>query len=215
VVAVAAIESSGALAGFSNYGATTVDIGAPGVQIISTAPQGEYVSMNGTSMAAPHVTGSLALLRSLAPGATAASLRDLLLMRAEPTGSLVNRTVTGGRLDLSDFAVPTHGSFTDPALVPGLHTIRAVHVTELRTRIDALRQLHGLAAMAWTDPVLDSTVSVKAVHFTQMRSALIAAYQAAGRTPPSFADPVLSAGVTLIRAAHITDLRAAVEALEE
>jgi hypothetical protein len=54
---------------------------------------------------------------------------------------------------------------------------------------------------------------VKAVHLAEMRTAQAQAYQAAGRTPPSFSDPALTARLTLVRAAHIAELRAAVRAL--
>ena len=72
-----------------------------------------------------------------------------------------------------------------------------------------------LRPAAETDPVLGPSVYVKAVHFTEMRAALDAAYAAAGRTAPAYVDPILSSGYTWIRAAHVTDLRDAVEALEQ
>lgn len=101
VIAVAAINSTGGLASFSNYGATTVDIGAPGVSILSTVPTNSYASYNGTSMAAPHVSGAVALYASAFPSATAQQIRSALLANAAPTASLVGRTVTGGRLNLN------------------------------------------------------------------------------------------------------------------
>jgi subtilisin family serine protease len=99
VIAVAAIANNGTLASFSQYGATTVDLGAPGVGINSTIPYNRYASYNGTSMATPHVTGAAALYASVKPGATAAQIKNALLSSAVPTASLAGKTVTGGRLD--------------------------------------------------------------------------------------------------------------------
>ncbi len=103
IVAVAAITSTGARSSFSNYGATTVDIGAPGSGIYSTLAGNKYGSYSGTSMATPHVTGAAALYASTHPGATAAVIKDAILVAAVPTASLTGRTVTGGRLNVSGF----------------------------------------------------------------------------------------------------------------
>ncbi|MBX6315797.1 MAG: S8 family serine peptidase, partial [Isosphaeraceae bacterium] len=100
VIAVAAIDSSGRLASFSNYGANTVDIAAPGVGIYSTLPYNSYGSYDGTSMATPHVTGAAALYASAHPGASAAEIRAAILTKAIPTASLAGKTATGGRLDV-------------------------------------------------------------------------------------------------------------------
>jgi subtilisin family serine protease len=99
VISVASITSSGAKSGFSNYGATTVDLGAPGSGINSTTAFNTYSSYSGTSMATPHVTGAVALYKSVKPGSTAAQVRSAILSSAVATASLNGRTVTGGRLD--------------------------------------------------------------------------------------------------------------------
>lgn len=101
VIAVAALTSAGGLASFSNYGASTVDLAAPGAGIYSTVAGGGYASYSGTSMATPHVTGALALMASLFPDYSAAQLRDLLLTHTASTPSLAGKTATGGRLDIS------------------------------------------------------------------------------------------------------------------
>ena len=103
VIAVAAIDRNGALASFSQYGATTVDLGAPGVGVWSTTAFNGYSSYNGTSMATPHVTGAAALYASTHPGETAAQIKSAILGSAVPTASLSGKTVTGGRLDVSGF----------------------------------------------------------------------------------------------------------------
>jgi subtilisin family serine protease len=107
VIAVAAITSTGAKSGFSNYGATTVDIAAPGSGIWSTVPgsgnTSSYASYNGTSMATPHVTGAVALYKSINPSATASQIKSAILNTATATSSMSGRCVTGGRLNVSSF----------------------------------------------------------------------------------------------------------------
>lgn len=106
IIAVAAITSTGAKAGYSNYGRQTVDIGAPGSGIYSTLPNktsNGYGSYSGTSMATPHVTGAAALYAATHPGATAAQIKQAILSSAVPTPSLNGKCVTGGRLNVSGF----------------------------------------------------------------------------------------------------------------
>jgi thermitase len=103
VIAVAAITSSGAKSSFSNYGATTVDLGAPGSGIYSTTAFNTYSSFSGTSMATPHVTGAAALYASTHPGALAAAIRNAIMSSTIPTASLSGKSVTGGRLNVSGF----------------------------------------------------------------------------------------------------------------
>ena len=110
VIAVAAITNTGGLASFSSYGATSVDIGAPGAGILSTVPVRSsrkvvagYATYNGTSMATPHVTGAAALYAALNPGKTAAEIKQAILSRAVPTDSLLGKTATNGRLNVSGF----------------------------------------------------------------------------------------------------------------
>ena len=114
VIAVASITSSGALSSFSQYGATSVDLGAPGSGIWSTVPvavgKGKnatvgsgYASYNGTSMATPHVTGAAALYASLNPGASASQIKNALLSSVTPTPSLQGKVSTNGRLNVSGF----------------------------------------------------------------------------------------------------------------
>ena len=88
-------------------------------------------------------------------------------------------------------------SFTDPEIVPAVTPVRAVHFTELRTRIDGLRTAVGLGGFAWTDPVLTAGVTpVRLVHLLELRSALAAAYAEAGQAAPRWTDAAPVGGTT-------------------
>ena len=111
-------------------------------------------------------------------------------------------------------ATPPTPCFTDDPLTPGSTTLKAVHITELRTRIDALRTGNGLTVFLWTDATLTTGVTLaSAVHVTDLRTALDEVYTALTQTLPRYLDPTLTAGLP-IKADHITELRAAVVALE-
>lgn len=110
VIAVAAIDSAGQLANFSQYGATTVHLGAPGVAIVSSVPVRSsksvvsgYASYSGTSMATPHVTGAVALYKALNPTASLMTVKSAILNATVPTMALSGKTITGGRLNVSGF----------------------------------------------------------------------------------------------------------------
>lgn len=106
--------------------------------------------------------------------------------------------------------------YTDDPIMPLGTIIRAEHVRELRARIDRLRRRFNLSPYSWTDPTLTQTVTpVKAQHFQDLRNALCSVYTLVyGRTTPSICvAPALAAGQTVM-AAHVSDLRAAVFAIE-
>jgi hypothetical protein len=103
--------------------------------------------------------------------------------------------------------------FTDDPLVAGSTTIRAIHFTELRSRIDALRVRFGLGAFAWTNSSL-SGVEIKTVHLTELRTALTEAYDTAGFPRPAFTDATVPPGALPVRRVHLEELRSAVKALE-
>jgi subtilisin family serine protease len=99
IVCVTATSPADALPTFANRGAATVDLGAPGVDILSTQRSGATGYLSGTSMAAPHVAGAAALVFSRAPGAAVADVRQALLSTVDPVSALAGKTVTGGRLN--------------------------------------------------------------------------------------------------------------------
>lgn len=97
------------------YGATTIDLGAPGTNVYSTYSNGGYTNMTGTSMASPQAAGAIALLHSVAsaefaalraadPAQAALELKQVLLDNVDVLPDLNGKTVSGGRLNLSKAA---------------------------------------------------------------------------------------------------------------
>jgi len=123
VISVAATDSGDSLAGFSNYGPASVQLGAPGVGIYSTIRNGQYASFSGTSMATPHVAGAALLTLSACPSLNTAALKNAILSTVDPVGILAGITVTGGRLNVNrairSCTTPSSGnlkaSFVGPA----------------------------------------------------------------------------------------------------
>jgi subtilisin family serine protease len=95
VLSVAATTRSDTLASFSNFGADSVDLAAPGASVLSTAPNGGYRTMSGTSMAAPHVAGAAALLLAAFPSLTLPQLKARLLAGTDPLAALSGKVATG------------------------------------------------------------------------------------------------------------------------
>ncbi|MGZ3748060.1 MAG: S8 family serine peptidase [Pseudobdellovibrionaceae bacterium] len=95
VISVAATDSTGQMAGFSNFGAKTVHIAAPGVQILSTFPGNKYEKLDGTSMAAPHVSGAAALIKARFPQLSAHEIKARLMGGATMTPALQGQVVAG------------------------------------------------------------------------------------------------------------------------
>ncbi len=101
MLSIAALDRKDNLAGFSCFGRKTVNLGAPGVEIYSTfaGSDTDYAVEQGTSMAAPHVSGVAALTLSAHPKASMAELRQRVLNSAVPIPSLAGLTTTGGRVN--------------------------------------------------------------------------------------------------------------------
>jgi subtilisin family serine protease len=99
VVSVAALDRNDNLASFSNFGAKTVHVAAPGKDILSTWINDSYREASGTSMATPHVSGVSALILASEPGLSMDKLRDRLLRSVDKIDALSGKVSSGGRLN--------------------------------------------------------------------------------------------------------------------
>jgi subtilisin family serine protease len=147
VLAVAATDRSDQLAWFSNFGAAGVDLGAPGVEVLSCMPGGGYQFLSGTSMATPHVAGVAALVYGRFPGIQNTQVKERILTAAAPIPALAGRCLTGGRLDA--FAVLAEPDSVPPGAVLD-PTVTAAGSTTL--------------GLAWTAPGDDGSVGRASTH---------------------------------------------------
>ncbi|MCC7229355.1 MAG: S8 family serine peptidase [Fimbriimonadaceae bacterium] len=109
VLSVSSIDKKDARSSFSNYGLNSVDLAAPGSNITSTYLGGTYKSMSGTSMAAPHVAGAVALLYGFKPDWSYSQVRNTILTTVRVTSALNGKVATGGVLNIGNALVAAQG----------------------------------------------------------------------------------------------------------
>ena len=102
LISVAASDRYDQLASFSNYGVTSVDLVAPGLSILSTTPNNTYSYYSGTSMAAPFVTGTVALVQSQHPDWTYNQVIHQILSTVDPVAAFSGKVASGGRLNAAN-----------------------------------------------------------------------------------------------------------------
>ena len=161
IIAVAALAPSGALASFSNYGATSVHLAAPGVSIFSTFAGGGYARLTGTSMAAPFVTGAAALLHSYLPGLDMAALRNAIIANTAPLPGLGGRVTSGGALDLRGVLTGIPPVPGGPPTAGGAYRLTAANLRNGSRRIAA-----GAPILLDITPVPGNSGSAEAIELT-------------------------------------------------
>jgi subtilisin family serine protease len=146
VLSVAAVDRNDGAPIWSNFGRTSVGVAAPGVLVLSTGPRnfegspGIYVTDNGTSFAAPYVTGIAALLAAREPNLTAAQLKQRIISTAEPILPLASKVTSSGRANA--YNALANRTAATPAL-----GITKVVVTKKFIDIDGLGIVEGQMAV--------------------------------------------------------------------
>jgi serine protease len=160
VVAVASTTHTDSMSGFSQWGLTTVDLGAPGSGILSTVPGGGYSSYSGTSMATPHVTGAAALAWSVNPELSAIEMKELLMSSGDDNAALAGKTVSGKRLNVNNAlndADPTPGFTLKPT--PSSSTIVAGETATYSFDVGSVAEWDGEVMLTLDDSLGGATLS--------------------------------------------------------
>ena len=121
VISVANTTSSDELSSTSHYGATSVDIAAPGTVIYSTIPTSSYGTMSGTSMATPMVASAVAVMRAVNPNILAKEIKETLCSSSDKLSALTGKVISGGRLNAYNAVkaiMPTATPTATPTTVP-------------------------------------------------------------------------------------------------
>ena len=137
IITVAASDQNDKLANFSNYGKKTVEVAAPGTNILSTYPDNKYAYLQGTSMATPQVAGTVALLASVNPNSSVDERIKAIEQNVDTKSSLTNRVSTNGRVNTYQ-ALKALDEGTTPNTPPNANNDSATTQYETKVTIDVL-----------------------------------------------------------------------------
>jgi hypothetical protein len=179
IIAVLSTDHDDRLSEHSNYGLTSIDLGAPGGdffnQIRSCYRDGRYNWMYGTSMATPHVSGACALVWSVCPILSHMEVKDLLMRTVDPQPSLNGRCVSGGRLNVHSAILGTEAAWIDT--VPDAGIIAPGEVNDVNVIFDAnlpVGTYEGQIIVYSDDPytpqiIIPATMTIEQVdYFTEL-----------------------------------------------
>ncbi|MBD2390920.1 S8 family serine peptidase [Aphanizomenon flos-aquae FACHB-1171] len=201
IISVASTTNTDGLSSFSNYGLTSVDLGAPGSGIYSTIPNGGYGLKSGTSMASPHVAGAAALVWSQNPTWTAQQVKNTLMNTGDSIAALAGKTVSGKRLNVYNALV----SSSLPSVTVGVSptTVQEDGITNLvytftRTSLNLSSPLTvnfgasgtANAVLVGSDPVDYSVITNGSVTFNPTTKLGTVTFAANATTATVVVDPI-------------------------
>ena len=163
VLSVASTTSTDAMSGFSQWGLTSVDMGAPGSAVLSTIPGG-YSSFSGTSMATPHVAGAAALVLSVNPELNVLELKELLMNSGDENADLAGKTVSGKRLNVYTALIdadPTPGFGL--SVTPGSVMLTAGETATYSFDVSSIAEWDGDIALTLADSLGSAVLSAATI----------------------------------------------------
>ncbi|HXH38193.1 MAG TPA: S8 family serine peptidase [Thermoanaerobaculia bacterium] len=196
-----------------------------GYDVTGTAPPAKPANLVATGNAFPGVTATW----SAVPGATGYEVRrrssssPFAILLGQQTGTTFSdpsvsgntgyayfvRAVNAAGVSADSVGFATTMTFTDDPIVPGVTLIKGVHVTELQLAVNAVRAALLLGPFSFTG--IDSTGLVKSLYVNELRTALDQARGAVLLPHASYTDPSLTPGLTVVKSAHVTELRSGVQ----
>ncbi len=189
VLAVAATDHNDGIASFSNYGLTSVDVGAPGVNIRSTVRNNLYATFSGTSMATPHVAGLAGLLLAANPTLSTAELKAAIMNSGDAKASLNGKTVTGKRINAAAAlaeAGPPVPRF-NLAATPASRTISQGGATTYDVDLTAVAGFNGDVDLTVTSqPAINATITASPATVTVPGTSVINVATTTATAPGSY-----------------------------
>ncbi len=164
VLSIASTTHTDGMSGFSQWGLTSVDMGAPGSAILSTVPGGGYDSYSGTSMATPHVAGAAALVLSVNPELNVIELKELLMNSGDDNAALDGKTVSGKRLNIHTALIdadPTPGFGL--SVTPSSVLLTAGETASYTFDVSSIAEWDGDIALSLTDSLGSASLSASTI----------------------------------------------------
>ena len=207
IVAVASTDRNDAKAASSSFGATTVDLGAPGVSILSTTPNNTYSVFSGTSMATPHVAGAAALVLSANPTLTTDEVKTILMTTGDLKPSLMGITLSGRRLNAANAVaaagppVPRFGLSAGPAS----RTVTQGESTTYDLDVTAIGGFTGNVTFAATStPPFGGTLAINPGSIAAPGEATLTATSSCATAPGTYAIAITGTSGDQVKTANVT-----------
>jgi len=200
-------DHNDAVSSFSNIGPTTVDIAAPGTDILSTFPDNTYSSISGTSMATPHVSGAAGLLLSVNDLLTVQELKDYLMNYGDTKSSLAGKCISGKRLNAYNSLnqVPPPTPTFRLSATPSAQTINQGQTTTYTINLESVLGFSGAVTLsAASNPAIDASIGFNPNPGTPGSSSLMTVATTSSTAPASYIITVTGTSGSIVKTTSVS-----------